>query len=285
MTILFLCINIYIKNKNYLTKVWLRNFSTSVFFLWMCTKNNADNKLTRSCLSVMLIFSTMDQNQRLNWSSLSAFSPVSDAFRKNVNSKSFISELKEEPKKSRLSGSPDSSLKEVKLMSIWTLTSPQPLTSSLKSSAVKSSRAFLGSTSSKPFLIAYLKKKKKIIPGNTHFSVYAITSTSQGELRDFTYMKRLLSHNKHSVFCILPHILIHVKRCYRHVHPTREKLHLVQREQRHLCQLTGSAHCTVLQRQCGPLPVPPLPLYRGQWQRPSPSQQILHLLHRPESGG
>lgn len=49
---------------------------------------------------------------------------------------------------------PDSSLKEVKLMSIWTLTSPQPLTSSRKSSAVRSSRAFLGRTSSKPFLIA-----------------------------------------------------------------------------------------------------------------------------------
>lgn len=58
-------------------------------------------------------------------------------------------------RRSRQSSVPDSSLKEVKLMSIWTLTSPQPLTSSLKSSAVKSSRAFLGSTSSKPFLIAY----------------------------------------------------------------------------------------------------------------------------------
>lgn len=55
----------------------------------------------------------------------------------------------------RASSIPDSSLKEVKLMSIWTLTSPQPLTSSLKSSAVRSSRAFFGSTSSKPFLIAY----------------------------------------------------------------------------------------------------------------------------------
>lgn len=54
-------------------------------------------------------------------------------------------------------------------MSIWTLTSPQPLTSSLKSSAVKSSRAFLGSTSSKPFLIAYIKQE--IITQNTHFSV------------------------------------------------------------------------------------------------------------------
>lgn len=56
---------------------------------------------------------------------------------------------------------PDSSLKEVKLISIWTLTSPQPLTSSLKSSAVKSSRAFLGRTSSKPFLIAFGVKKNK----------------------------------------------------------------------------------------------------------------------------
>lgn len=49
---------------------------------------------------------------------------------------------------------PDSSLNEVKLMSICTLTSPQPLTRSRKSSAVRSSRAFLGSTSRSPFLIA-----------------------------------------------------------------------------------------------------------------------------------
>lgn len=38
--------------------------------------NYDGSRLTRSCLSVMLIFSTMDQNQRLNWRSLSAFSPV-----------------------------------------------------------------------------------------------------------------------------------------------------------------------------------------------------------------
>lgn len=49
---------------------------------------------------------------------------------------------------------PDSSLKEVKLISICTLTSPQPFTKSLKSSAVKSSNEFFGSTSSRPFLIA-----------------------------------------------------------------------------------------------------------------------------------
>lgn len=50
---------------------------------------------------------------------------------------------------------PDSSLKEVKLISICTFTSPQPFTRSLKSSAVKSSNEFFGSTSSKPFLIAW----------------------------------------------------------------------------------------------------------------------------------
>lgn len=60
---------------------------------------------------------------------------------------------------SRQSSVPDSSLKEVKLMSIWTLTSPHPLTSSLKSSAVRSSRAFFGRTSSKPFLIAYGRRR------------------------------------------------------------------------------------------------------------------------------
>lgn len=72
--------------------------------------------------------------------------------------------------RSRLSSIPDSSLKEVKLMSIWTLTSPQPLTSSLKSSAVRSSRAFLGSTSSKPFLIAYQRHVR--IGVNTNFCAW-----------------------------------------------------------------------------------------------------------------
>lgn len=108
----------------------------------------------------MLIFSTMDQNQRLNCSSLSAFSPVGWSTslclvcysKKLMN---FWTEADTEKRRSQQSSIPDSSLKEVKLMSIWTLTSPHPLTSSLKSSAVRSSRAFLGSTSSKPFLIAY----------------------------------------------------------------------------------------------------------------------------------
>lgn len=44
-------------------------------------------------------------------------------------------------------------------------------------------------------------------------------------------MKRLLSNNKHSVLGVLPYILIHVKRCYWHVDPTREKFHLVQEEE------------------------------------------------------
>lgn len=39
--------------------------------------NEEDKAHTRSCLSVMFIFSTMDQNQRLNCSSFSAFSPAS----------------------------------------------------------------------------------------------------------------------------------------------------------------------------------------------------------------
>ncbi len=127
--------------------------------IFVLKDNYDENRLTRSCLSVMLIFSTMDQNHRLNCSSLSAFSPV--GWRMSLclvyNSKT-ISEWTEADtgqRRSRQSNIPDSSLKEVKLMSIWTLTSPHPLTSSLKSSAVRSSRAFLGSTSSKPFLIAY----------------------------------------------------------------------------------------------------------------------------------
>lgn len=49
---------------------------------------------------------------------------------------------------------PDSSLKEVKLINICTLTSPQPFTKSRKSSAVKSSKEFFGSTSNRPFLMA-----------------------------------------------------------------------------------------------------------------------------------
>lgn len=172
-------------------------------------------------------------------------------------------------------------------MSIWTLTSPQPLTSSLKSSAVKSSRAFLGRTSSKPFLIAYPKKKKKKKHNREYiFDCLTMRSRSQQVFNDFTYMKRLLSHHKHSVLSILPYILIHVKRCHWHVDPTREKLHLSQKEYK--CW-PYSGHiiyvCYNLQCWCGSLPVPPLPLYRGQWQRLSPWQQILHLLHRPESGG
>lgn len=55
---------------------------------------------------------------------------------------------------------PDSSLKEVKLISICTFTSPQPFTRSLKSSAVKSSNEFFGSTSSRPFLIALSESHK-----------------------------------------------------------------------------------------------------------------------------
>lgn len=55
---------------------------------------------------------------------------------------------------------PDSSLKEVKLISICTFTSPQPFTKSLKSSAVKSSNEFFGSTSRRPFLIALSKNHK-----------------------------------------------------------------------------------------------------------------------------
>lgn len=41
-------------------------------------------------------------------------------------------------------------------------------------------------------------------------------------------MERLLSHHKHPVLSILPHILVHIKRCHRHVDPTGQKLHLNQ---------------------------------------------------------
>lgn len=57
---------------------------------------------------------------------------------------------------------PDSSLKEVKLISICTFTSPQPFTKSLKSSAVKSSSEFFGSTSRRPFLIALKWKQQDL---------------------------------------------------------------------------------------------------------------------------
>lgn len=41
-------------------------------------------QLTRSCLSVILIFSTMDQNQRLNCKSFSAFSPMGNKKNRHI---------------------------------------------------------------------------------------------------------------------------------------------------------------------------------------------------------
>lgn len=137
--------------------------------------------------------------------------------------------IKMDIKRCRQINIPDSSLKEVKLISIWTLTSPQPLTSSLKSSAVKSSKAFLGSTSSKPFLIAYerqpvwihiLINDKALICIHTRF----------GKIAVYTYMKRLLSNHQHSVLCVPPHIFVNIEGSYWHVDPSRQELNLNKAE-------------------------------------------------------
>lgn len=105
-------------------------------------------------------------------------------------------------------------------MSICTLTSPQPLTSSLKSSAVRSSRAFFGSTSRRPFLMA-CKTTLSLTPPHMN----DLSQTRRHHTPN-TYMQRLFSHHQHPVLGVSPHILVHIQRGHGHVDPAGQQLHL-----------------------------------------------------------